>query len=769
MLTVNPAMPQSSNGLPYGGAALTPGSIPVGPALPGPLPPSGNSVCSTGGSTDPCVVTGQNDRYRTSSNVNASKLAGFSDASNFGIANFFKLNSTPHSPFLYEPVLAQPLYVTNVPQPPSGTTTKNILVVASLNDYVYAFDTSQGTGASPLWSQDLATSDCGSTGVPFFNDHSGQPGGVTQLPYYGIVATPVVDITTTPPIGYVVEACTGSWNSTTISWYINAINIDTGAILNSSTPIMDSNFFPSNELSRASLLLTHPSGGGTFVYISFGTGVAEIAAAINSSFAYSGVLAGYQVKFPSSPPYVTFTKLSQSSSVSGFFYTHNSTSSAFPGVYTGFSSGWSGGVYPLDPQGPACDTVGTGCSPGSNWAVNGGGIWMSSKGPSSDASADVYLASGNGAFGCSGSTATDCDGSSSCTSLSGVIYWGESAIEFPTATNGSTPYMGTPADFFAPYVQRYAGTGTHMPNGDLTSGGPAGCQTEELSRLDLDFGVGGVVLIPHSNVFAMTSDKSGYIYVMPAQGSLGLFQPSDSGLTSGTYKTQPPFQLSRLPTSTDQTCEIIDSSGNITQNCDEVHELAFNQDTLFVWPVGEQVESFAGGLSNSNKTYSFNTTGIDPCSQTPNPCTCSGTNCTPKAPKSTAGSSGGGFAIAADNSISQATLWGAVPQSNFSTSNLSFNWGQLFAYTVNSDASLTWIWDSVNGHNCSIPAATGWFVPSFTEPTLADNQHPSTPAGAVYVPTSCVTTNTDGTKYKACGDVPTGSVASGVLVFTSCS
>jgi hypothetical protein len=34
---------------------------------------------------------------------------------------------------------------------------------------------------------------------------------------------------------------------------------------------------------------------------------------------------------------------------------------------------------------------------------------------------------------------------------------------------------------------------------------------------------------------------------------------------------------------------------------------------------------------------------------------------------------------------------------------------------------------------------------------------------------SNVTTNTDGTKYKACGDVPSGSVASGVLVFTSCS
>jgi len=48
-------------------------------------------------------------------------LANFSDASNFGVANFYQLTSTPPSGFSYEPVVAQPLYATDVPQVGGGT------------------------------------------------------------------------------------------------------------------------------------------------------------------------------------------------------------------------------------------------------------------------------------------------------------------------------------------------------------------------------------------------------------------------------------------------------------------------------------------------------------------------------------------------------------------------------------------------------------------------------------------------------------------------
>jgi hypothetical protein len=399
---------------------------------------------------------------------------------------------------------------------------------------------------------------------------------------------------------------------------------------------------------------------------------------------------------------------------------------------------------------------------------------MSSKGPSSDGSANVFVASGNGPFGCN-TGATDCSDTHGCTSLSGVKYWGSSAIKFPAATTGTPPVMGNPSDFYAPYVETYT---TNMPSGDLN----AACyQTEELSRLDLDFGVCGVVLIPEVNVFAMTCDKSGYLYVMPAPGSLGLFQYGDVGLTGSTYTTQQPFQITRFPTILNQTCETVNSDGTvITGACDEPHELAFNNDMLFAWPQGEAVLSYTGQLSNSNQTYKFPGPRITPCMPgSSDPCSCTGTNCTPKIPQPTKNSSGGGFALAANNHTpAAATLWAVLPQSNFSTMHSSTNWGQLFAYTVNSDASVSWIWDTVHGDGtgsgsghgfCASPPAKGWYLPSFTEPTLAEWGTPGSTAYAAYVPTNCVIT--DSNSYASCqaafnaGD--TGLV-SGVLVFTTC-
>jgi hypothetical protein len=118
-------------------------------------------------------------------------------------------------------------------------------------------------------------------------------------------------------------------------------------------------------------------------------------------------------------------------------------------------------------------------------------------------------------------------------------------MKFPAA-NASNPVA--PADFYAPYVESY----TALKSGLDSS--PAAYETEELSRMDLDFGSSGVVIIPHTTTFAMTSDKSGYLYVMPAESSsLGQFQKLDAGLTGGTVTTQLPFHASRLPSSGDET------------------------------------------------------------------------------------------------------------------------------------------------------------------------------------------------------------------------
>jgi hypothetical protein len=87
MLTANPALSQTSGtpptsvepDLPYGGPAITPGSWSVGQA------PATGGACPVG---DPCVLTGQYNQHRNSTNdnaVNLGKLAAPGDYGTFGI------------------------------------------------------------------------------------------------------------------------------------------------------------------------------------------------------------------------------------------------------------------------------------------------------------------------------------------------------------------------------------------------------------------------------------------------------------------------------------------------------------------------------------------------------------------------------------------------------------------------------------------------------------------------------------------------------------
>jgi hypothetical protein len=685
------------------------------------------------------VLAGQYSRSRTSANPSETTLANFDStmAASFGLAAFYAFTSTPPTGFSYEPVVAQPLYATNVLT--SGGR-KNLLVAGSLNDYVYAYDTSTG---AQLWFQNLAQHDCGSGATPFENTPTHNPGGA-NLDYYGIVATPVIDVVPADAVAFVVSACTPSFGSTQISWYLNAINIQNGAIW-ATQQLTDGNFNGPYQLARASLLLSHPTSTTSDLYIALGAGAGELKAATScgSNCAYTGVLFGYSVGYHGTMPYVTFSALSSSP-----FYTTCATNvnpltpctttGLFPSVSTSFSAGTD------PPTGPNCVTnVSEVCDGGDNW-LNGGGIWMSSKGPASTASATVYVSSGNGAFACT-TSGTSCTAASGA---SGVQYWGESAMKFPSAT-ASNPM--TPVDFFAPYHQSYT---TNKSPGDSN---PALYETEELSRMDLDFGSSGMVIIPHTTTFAMDADKSGYLYVMPAEAnSLGLFQSGDSGLTGGTVTTQTPFQISRYPRGTNQgACPINTDSPDwtyTTTSCDEVHELAFwpANDLLFVWPINESVEVFQGTYSSTS--YSFGTSpAFDPCLTSGN---CTGE--APLFPRSQPNSEGGVMALAVDSG-GAGTLWGLVPRQNAATP-ASDVWGWLYAYTIATDGTLTHVWDSGTGHNCSSPPATGWFTTSFTEPTLAN--------GAAYVPSVCAVT--DGNQYQYCGAVPSGAVASGILVFGTC-
>jgi hypothetical protein len=745
-------------------------------------------------------------------------------------------------------------------------------------DYLYAFDTSSPPGSAPnynwLWNPinlarvnnpDGSASHCGPNGGPFMNGANGLP-GVRNLAYYGIVATPVIDTAPGHPTAFVVSACVTSSGPTAINWYLDAIDLTTGALRANSVNVIDpGNFNPQNQVARPSLLLTHPNSSTTYIYVTFGDGVREIGAENNSAYQYTGAVFGYSYDYmanafggPLSPVFYTSCMQTDPSKCPAGQYT------LFPAVWDSLGPG-----YPLGPAGPPSSpcTLPSGggtsnCSLGSNWAMNNGGCWMSSRGAASTSAADVLVACANSPFACgyngNGQTQT------SCTNPSSLFYRAESVIELPAAnatvgvasavytgglsvtgnpSNGtqcgltfdcgtptcgpgqmqgqalisipltnpkqlvitapgkgyttapttasvtSGPCTGTaslsstrtvignqiPQDFYAPNIELYT---VNLPNADLH---PANYQTQELDRVDQDFGTGGAVVIPQAGGnFVMTADKSGYGYLMPppagetaGNSSLGQFQPGDVGLTNGSaFTTELPFQLSRHPTQNESGyCPAVDpnNTGELTSglSCDEIHELAWYKDLLFVIPSGESLKVFNGKYTAATQTapanYTFATLSpYDPC-----PALCTGTN--PPFPPSDPASAGGAMAVAAGGTA--ATLWTIVPQVLNNISNI----GTLYAYSVPSNgAQVTHLWDTVSPTTtCQSPAATGWVPTAFTEPTLAENQQttPGPPPvttryAAAYVPTVCAITNSG---YTDCATAANnGAAVSGVLVFTNC-
>lgn len=779
--------------------------------------PSGPDTSSLCGSTDPCVLTGQYNQHRNSTNKNAGNLGGMANSgaySTFGLAYLYAVTN-PALGKNNEPVIAQPLYVTNVTtnlgsSPNCNTTACNILVVATLSDTVYAFDTgiapnSSGAG-NMLWHTSLV-GHCGANGAPFNNMYNGFP-GPQNLGYYGAVATPVIDTASGVPTAFVVSGCVNAQLSPkTIQWFID---VTTGGSVGSFalTDSVDT-FNAQNQIARASLLLTHPANGLTYVYVTFGDGVREIGAEDNSggsSYRYTG--AEFVLKYMySSQSFVFANTLKPAFETTCTKASGCTSTNLFPAVWTGTDNNYPNGgpagpgpftgcqgaccaagtccvlPTPLPPQGTGQTT--SNCSTGSNWAANGGGCWMSSRGPASSGNADVLLACGNGAFAC----ASTGQGQTGCLTVGGVTYWGQSAIELP-AGNQTSPTA--PLDFYAPNQQNYTcTTPSCTPSWDPS---PAPYETEELSRVDQDFGTGGMVVIPQPNVnFVVTADKAGFVYVMPppsgetSGSSLGEFQGGDAGLTGAglslNYETQAPFRASRLPDATNppQVCPTVNINGQIgssTASCDEIHEIAYEgyDNLIFMWPSNETVMTYQGTFSAGTPTeYSF-AGRISPCTGTALYCT--------SFPQADPASAGGAMAVAIDQTTTTGSctagmlpciaLWSVVPQPNNNNPQGSgpiASLGSLYAYNVSRanlpNNPLTHVWDSTEAAcgGPNTPTIASWFSTAFTEPSLADITESSTKYGAVYVPMVCAVTS--GGPFKNCGSAETAA-ASGVLVFARC-
>ena len=146
------------------------------------------SATGTIGVTDLAgVYTYRNDGTRTSVNGHEFLLT----PSNVNTSSFGKLFSCA----VDESVYAQPLWVANLA---IGGGTHNIVIVATQNDSVYAFDADNGSGTTctQYWKASLLTSayGAGSGATPIPPADTGETGDIpTEI---GITSTPVIDPTT---------------------------------------------------------------------------------------------------------------------------------------------------------------------------------------------------------------------------------------------------------------------------------------------------------------------------------------------------------------------------------------------------------------------------------------------------------------------------------------------------------------------------------------------------------------------------------------------
>lgn len=130
------------------------------------------------------VLNQHNDRYGSGANLNEWRL----QVGNVNTNQFGRLYARPVDDQIY----AQPLVVTNVNVP--GVGPRNLLMIATVNDSVYAFDADDPSITAPYWQVSFTNANA----VPPRNtDMTGACGGNYRdfSGNMGIVGTPAIDVT----------------------------------------------------------------------------------------------------------------------------------------------------------------------------------------------------------------------------------------------------------------------------------------------------------------------------------------------------------------------------------------------------------------------------------------------------------------------------------------------------------------------------------------------------------------------------------------------
>jgi hypothetical protein len=357
--------------------------------------------------------------------------------SNVNSAKFGKIFSLP----VLGDVYAQPLYLHQYQM--SDGQLHNVLLVATAEDYIYAFD---ADGKNPsqgyLWRRWLVNS--GETWLTYLDENS----DFDIYPNIGIISTPAVDRTG----GTIYVVSRSKTTSGTIKYYqrLHALNIADGTEkLNGPTTIQATvnglgdggttiSFNSQIQNQRSALLLapTPSVGSGNSIIIAW------------ASHGDQGKYHGWVM------------------------------------AYDAANVAVQNGAWVDTPNGTE------------------GGIWMSGGGPSTDGQGNIFIAAGNGTFDAN----------------TGGSDYGDTAFRLTLGTSIAV------ADYFTP--------------GDQAS----------LNNNDQDMGTGAVMLLPTQSGsipnLAMTSDKSGTIYLINRDHMGGYTTPANSSVqsfTGGGFKNRSSF------------------------------------------------------------------------------------------------------------------------------------------------------------------------------------------------------------------------------------
>jgi F5/8 type C domain/Secretion system C-terminal sorting domain len=163
------------------------------------------------------VLTQHNDLNRTGFNSQETKL----NTKNVQVGSFAKLFSCG----LDDQVYAQPLVATAINLP--GVGSRNVVIVATVNNSIYAFDADSARQAGAYWHVNFTPS---GTRPPQNTDFVPPLCGFTYHDFqgkFGIVGTPVID--KTAGTIYVVTRSVSTDGNNTFVQYLHALDITTGA------------------------------------------------------------------------------------------------------------------------------------------------------------------------------------------------------------------------------------------------------------------------------------------------------------------------------------------------------------------------------------------------------------------------------------------------------------------------------------------------------------------------------------------------------------